>query len=340
MLREDGHSVTTCSSIADWRDAERQTLPELIIAPIASADPVFAAPGRPMRGFPAPLLFVQNEADLFHDAMMDERLVDRIASPFGAEELLGRVDALIRIRRVVLSGHPLEPIAEEEDGAVACRGLRGWLGIRGRIAAILASRVPRYSKPLAPYREVAARAAAWSDRRDGFQPGHAERVTSFCAMIADGLGLPDDETAALLRAAMLHDLGKVALPVEILRRPGPLEGDQMRLIRTHPEKGAALLRSLDPDEEVAQAILWHHERSDGNGYYGKKAGELPRAARILAVAEIFDAMITSVVREPVPQGDALAVLRAERGVCFDPDCVDALVDAMRPRSPRIPLRES
>ena len=80
------------------------------------------------------------------------------------------------------------------------------------MAALLGSRIPALSKPLEPYLEVAARVADWADRRDAFEPGHAERVTSFCAMMAETLRLDDHGTASLLRAAMLHDIGKVALP--------------------------------------------------------------------------------------------------------------------------------
>ena len=104
--------------------------------------------------------------------------------------------------------------------------------------------MPRLCKPLDPYLAVANRVARWADRRDAYSPGHAERVTSFCAMIADGLDLGAGETAALLRAAMLHDIGKVALPVEVLHQKTPLLEEQVRWIRTHPKQGAALVRKL------------------------------------------------------------------------------------------------
>jgi putative nucleotidyltransferase with HDIG domain len=181
---------------------------------------------------------------------------------------------------------------------------------------------------------VAARVADWSDRRDGFEPGHAERVTNFAAMIADELGLADGETAALLRAAMLHDIGKVALPIEVLRQRKPLEESQMRLLRTHAERGAAILRALDPDDEMAETILHHHENVDGSGYHGRRGAEIPRSARILAVAEGFDAMTTSLVRKRLTHDAAIGLLRERRGCQWDADCVDALVGSLRltPRS--------
>jgi HD-GYP domain-containing protein (c-di-GMP phosphodiesterase class II) len=155
-------------------------------------------------------------------------------------------------------------------------------------------------------------------------------------MIADGLGVDDSEAAVLLRAAMLHDVGKIAMPVELLRKEGPLDADQLRLVRSHPERGATLLRALEKDEAVAQTVLLHHERGDGSGYYGKRREQTPRSARILAVAETYDAMTTSLVKEKLPQDHALAILR-DRKEHYDVDCVAALVDAVRPRASRIPV---
>ncbi len=336
LLREDGHAVYWHPMSHDWREAERDLLPELVVAPAGSAEAVLSAPGRPIRGFPAPVLLVQEGEDLLPDVRVDDRLVDRIESPFAAEELLGRVDALVRLRRVVLWGRPdRAPLAC--GGAEGPAGTRRWRRIGSRIAARLRSRIPSRGKPAGPYLEVASRAADWADRRDAFEPGHAERVASFSAMIADGLDLSDGEAASLLRAAMLHDLGKVALPVEVLTQAHPLDTEQKRLIRTHAERGATLLRALDPDEDVARAILYHHERWDGSGYYGKSGEEIPRASRILAVAEAFDAMTSFRLRPAKDRESALAEIRGERGAQFDAQAADALCEAMRPRRPFVAL---
>jgi putative nucleotidyltransferase with HDIG domain len=337
LLRQDGHQVNLLRCIDGWRGQECEIRPELVIAAVDSTDCVLGDRGRRARGFPAPLLFVQQGADFFREIHLDERLVDRMTSPFMSEDLLGRVDALVRVRRVIqrdpslVAASRAEADAGEGESAVRLRGLGG------RVAAVLGARIPRYAKPLAPYLEVAARVADWADRRDAFEPGHAERVTSFCAMVAETLELGDHETSSLLRAAMLHDIGKVALPVEVLHQTTPLEDSQMRLIRTHPKKGAALLRALDRDDEVADTILYHHERPDGNGYYGLSADEIPLSARILAVAEVFDAMTSSKVREPLSQEEALHELKGTHGRSLDGDCVDALVDKVTPRARSIPF---
>jgi putative nucleotidyltransferase with HDIG domain len=330
LLRQDGHTVHWQPTVSGWREAERKVLPEVVVAPVGSPDSILAVPGRPPRGFPAPLLFVHDDSDFFPEIRLDERIVDRIVSPFGAEELLARVDALVKVRRVVLWGGSGRRDGIPAKGDRPADGVSGWKAVGSRIGAILSSRVPRYEKPAEPYLEVASRAAEWADGRDAFEPGHAERVASFSAMMAEEMGLDDGEAAALLRAAMLHDIGKVSVPVEILRQRGPLDEEQTRLIRTHPERGAALLRILDRDEQVARAIQYHHERADGKGYYGKAGDEIPRLARVLAVAEAFDAMTTSRVRAPLSVGRARAYLAEQRGVQFDPESVDALLEATRP----------
>lgn len=327
LLQKDGHRIATVRSVETWRSREREVLPEIVVASVDSPDRLLSTPGRPMRGFPAPLLFVQHDSDFFRDVFLDDRLIDRITSPFLGQDLLARVDALVRVRRVV---HRDRPGSNKRGGSAAA-------GFAQRMRALLGSRIPRLDKPLGPYLEVAAQVAEWADRRDAFEPGHAERVTSLCAMIADGMGLGDSETSSLLRAAMLHDIGKVAMPVEVLHQKEPLEESQMRLIRTHPERGAALLRALDRDDDVASTILYHHERPDGGGYYGMEGDQIPRAARILAVCEVYDAMTSSRVKKQMPTGEALERMESFRGNGLDAESVNALVAKLRPRRDTIPL---
>jgi len=327
MLARDGHQVTWLRSLENWAAHEREFLPDLVVAAVAHTDPVLAAAADRCSGFPPPLLFVQREADFLREPRDERRLVDRLASPFMSDELLARVDALVTVRQVV-----------DRDGAGdSAPEHQGWTKLRRRLSGWLRSRLPEEERPAGPYLEVAARVAAWADRRDAFEPGHAARVTSFCGMIAEGLGMDEQETTRLLRAAMLHDIGKVALPVEVLHQKQPLEEDQRRLIRTHPARGAALLRALDPDESVARVVLYHHERPDGSGYYGKSGSRVPRAAYALAVAESYDAMTSSLLGRTLESGPALDTLQQRKGAAYDADCVEALVDALKPRIRSIPL---
>ena len=332
LLRHDGHQVSCLRRENQWRVAEQEIRPDLVIAAVEDTDDVLDVHGRDAAGFPPPLLFVQNETDFCHDPYVPTRLVDRITSPFLSEELAARVDALIRVRNVVLRDRTL-PRDKKEDAPSG----KPWGRIGKRITALLGSRVPSYSKPLDPYLEVAARLADWADRRDAFEPGHAERVTSVCAMIAEGLHLGAGETASLLRAAMLHDIGKIALPVEVLHQKTPLEESQMRLIRTHPRRGAALLTALDRDDDVASTILYHHERPNGEGYYGLDSDATPVAARVLALAEVYDAMTSCRLTAPLSSARALDQLTERKGETVDSDCMDALVDRLHVTPKTIPL---
>ena len=336
LLRLDGHEVAIERSLDRWLDVERSVRPELVVANVESMATTLQQAAQPARGFPAPLLFIHGEDGFFNEVHLDERLIDRIASPFTDVELLARVDALIRVKQVI-QGDPAVRRAWRGQNETPEQEPEKSDNFLGRLGGFLGRRIPRATLPLGPYLEVAARVADWADRRDAFEPGHAERVTTFCAMIAEGLGLGSHETTCLLRAAMLHDIGKVAMPLEILHKEGPLQEGQMRLMRTHTRRGAAILNALDPDPEVTDTILYHHERPDGSGYYERSAEEVPRAAKILAVAEVFDAMTSSRVTRTVPVQEALGMLESSRGIRLDSDCVDALVDKLRPRPLCIPL---
>jgi HD-GYP domain-containing protein (c-di-GMP phosphodiesterase class II) len=325
LLARDGHAVTWLRSLAGWLDREREIRPDVVVAAVVHTDSVLATADRPAVGFPPPLLFVRQEADFQREPHLQGRLIDSLVSPFMSDELLARVDALVRVHRIV----------DRQGSSHAGSRRGGWPGLKQRVSSWVKTRLPEKEKPAGPYLEVAARVAEWADRRDAFEPGHAARVTSFCALIAEGLGMGEEETTELLHAATLHDIGKVGLPLGMLHQQQPLAEEQRRLIRTHPARGAALLRALDPDEQVARVVLYHHERPDGTGYYGKKPEAVPRAAYALAVAETYDAMTSSLLGETVDSEEALDILMSGRGSAYEGNCVEALADALRPQTTSI-----
>ncbi len=326
LLRQDGHRVDLHLRATGWRELEASLRPELVVAPMDATDEILAEAFERKRGFPAPLLLVQREDDLLPEVDLDNRLVDRIVTPFQREELLGRVDALVRVRRVVLGGSrgcDLSAAQRHEDLGW------GWRALARRCARMLGATDGPLERAAGPYHEVAGRVARWADRRDAFAPGHAERVTALCAMMAEPLELDDHETTTLLRAAMLHDIGKVAVPVEVLHQRAPLDEGQRSMIRTHPRRGAMLLRQLGSDHDVADVILHHHEQPDGQGYYGVRPDAVPSAARILAVAEVYDGMTTTRVARPLAPSEALAQLDQMKSVRLDASAVEALAEQIR-----------
>jgi diguanylate cyclase (GGDEF)-like protein len=171
---------------------------------------------------------------------------------------------------------------------------------------------------------AAASLAHAVDARDAYTGSHSYMVGELAARVARRMGL-DSESIELTRlAGSLHDLGKLAIPEEILRKPGPLNEAERLVLERHPQIGYRMLDSLGV-EPVATWVLHHHERWDGDGYPEQKAGaEIPLGARILFVADAYDAMTTDrVYRGRLSHDRAIAELERCAGTQFDPEVVAA-----------------
>jgi putative nucleotidyltransferase with HDIG domain len=179
--------------------------------------------------------------------------------------------------------------------------------------------------------EAAESLARAVDMRDVYESGHSVRVGALAARIASRLDLHPDEVELMRLAGGLHDLGKLAVPDEILRKPGPLTEAERLVLERHPQVGYRMLESLGA-ERVADAVLHHHERWDGAGYPdGLHGDDIPLGSRIILVAETFDALTSDCpYREKLELEDALAELEACAGTQFDPDAVAALVAELTP----------
>jgi putative nucleotidyltransferase with HDIG domain len=180
----------------------------------------------------------------------------------------------------------------------------------------------------ARYRAAASLAKA-VDARDAYTGSHSERVAELAARIAERMGA-DPETVELTRlAGSLHDLGKLAIPEEILRKPGPLTDAERLVLERHPQIGFRMLESLGVDP-VADWVLHHHERWDGQGYPdGLPASQIPLGARIIFVADAYDAMTSDrVYQRPRTTEDALTELERCAGTQFDPEIVSAFAEEL------------
>jgi len=176
---------------------------------------------------------------------------------------------------------------------------------------------------------AAASLARAVDARDVYTGSHSQRVADLAARTARRLGLPDEEVELTRLAASLHDLGKLAIPEEILRKPGPLTDPERMVLERHPQIGFRMLESLGVDP-VADWVLHHHERWDGSGYPdGLPGDQIPLGARIIFVADAYDAMTSErVYRGRVAPDQAIAELRRCAGSQFDPGIVNALADEL------------
>lgn len=169
--------------------------------------------------------------------------------------------------------------------------------------------------------------AATVEIRDPYTAGHQERVAALSCAIAQVMNLPGDTVYGLRMAAILHDLGKIAVPAEILSRPGPLNELEYGLIKNHVQYGYDILKKIEFPWPLARIVHQHHERMNGSGYpLGLKAEEIILEARILAVADVLETISSHRPYRPslgMPQ--ALDELTENRGTLYDADVVDACI---------------
>jgi diguanylate cyclase (GGDEF)-like protein/putative nucleotidyltransferase with HDIG domain len=172
---------------------------------------------------------------------------------------------------------------------------------------------------------AAASLARAVDARDVYTGSHSQRVAQLAVRIATRIGLPREELEFTRLAASLHDLGKLALPEDLLRKPAPLTEPERVVLQRHAEIGFRMLESLGIDP-VAEQVLHHHERWDGTGYPDRLAGaEIPLGARIIFVADAYDAMTSDrIYRHRRSEREALAEIMRCAGTQFDPTVVRAL----------------
>lgn len=160
------------------------------------------------------------------------------------------------------------------------------------------------------------------DARDRNTHGHIQRVQRYSRAIAEAMRLEELEIKAIAAAALLHDIGKLAIPEYILNKTGPLTHEEMKKMRLHPRLGAEIISNIKFPYPVADSIMAHHERFDGSGYPNGLAGKnIPLGARVLAVADVFDTYTSDRVGSEETIDGAIEILKQGAGTLFDPDIV-------------------
>ncbi len=233
--------------------------------------------------------------------------VDYVTKPFQTEEVLARVKAHLQLHLLQQS---LEGLVEDRTGE-----------LRSAVAALEASR-RQYRCMLG---QTIHAMALTIEKRDPYTAGHQLRVSQVATTIAGKLGWAAERQEGLRLGAMIHDIGKIYLPAEILSRPGRLSNTEFELIKTHSEVGRAIVSEVDFPWPVAEMIHQHHERLDGSGYpRGLMDDAIILEARILAVADVVEAMAAHRPYRPALGIDvALAEIRAGAGKLYDADIVEA-----------------
>jgi diguanylate cyclase (GGDEF)-like protein/putative nucleotidyltransferase with HDIG domain len=168
------------------------------------------------------------------------------------------------------------------------------------------------------------------DAKDQTAPEHIRRVQAYAAGLARTLGMTDSEVQAVRTAALLRDIGKLAIPEHILAKPGPLTPEEFQKVQIHPEVGAEILRSVPFPYPVTPLILSHHERWDGRGYpSGLKEDAIPLGARVVCIADYFVALTSDrPYHKAISPDAAVALLQQEAGKALDPRIVDVFVNAL------------
>ncbi len=169
------------------------------------------------------------------------------------------------------------------------------------------------------------------ESRDPYTAGHQRRVSDLARSIATRMSLPGEQIDEIRLAALVHDLGKISVPAEILNKPGRLSSHEFDLIKDHPRVGYEIIKTIDFPWPVAEIIYQHHERIDGSGYpEGLKDGQIHPMARILAVADVVEAMLSHrPYRSAYQPEDVIYEITANRGLTYDPQVVDCCADLLR-----------
>ena len=168
------------------------------------------------------------------------------------------------------------------------------------------------------------------DAKDEYTNGHSIRVGYYSKVIAENLGMKEDEVDNIYYIALLHDIGKIAIPDSILNKPGRLTDEEFKIMKSHTTRGAKILKGISTIPQIIEGAKSHHEKFDGSGYpEGLKGEEIPFVARIICCADCFDAMASKrVYKDPFPLDDIISEFKRCRGTQFDPHIADVVVSMM------------
>ena len=244
---------------------------------------------------------------------MKQGAYDYVTKPFNLEEVATNVGHALEKRRLELENKAYQQHLEE---MVAERTAE----LRRAIEKIKLASLDTIHR--------LARAAECRDEGTGT---HIKRIGQYSANIAHKMGLSDSEVENILYAAPMHDIGKIGIPDHILLKPGKLEPKEWEIMKEHTTIGAAILRGSDAEFiRLAELVaLTHHEKWDGSGYpKGLRGAEIPLAGRIVAIADVFDALTSKrPYKDAYSIEESFKIIRESSGAHFDPDVVDAFVDS-------------
>jgi hypothetical protein len=187
----------------------------------------------------------------------------------------------------------------------------------------------RYARMQSAYADTIRSLIGALEAKDPYTRGHSERVSTYATQLGKAMGFDRKALERLEYAALLHDLGKLAVPRAVLTKPARLEPEEFDQIKEHPGRGADMVRGIPPLRDLEEAVRQHHERVDGTGYpTGAEGTSMSLASRVLAVADCYDAMTsTRAYRSALTREQAISELLAGAGTQFDPEVVKCFIES-------------
>jgi PAS domain S-box-containing protein len=261
------------------------------------------------------------------DVAADQAGLDAMLA--GTSDLHSRDKRYIRKDGSVVWGHlTVRLVRDEADRPMYLLGMIEDINERRRAEEAERAAVQRVTRALDA---TVVAMGALAEMRDPYTAGHERRVTQLAVAVGEKLGLGESRLVALRLASSVHDIGKIGVPAEILSKPGRLTELEFEIVMRHPQVGYDILKGIDFGMPVAEIVLGHHERLDGSGYPRALAdGDIPLEARILAVADVVEAMASHrPYRAALGLNAALDEIMRGRGRLYDPDVVDACRDLFR-----------
>ncbi|HRU40129.1 MAG TPA: HD-GYP domain-containing protein, partial [Candidatus Goldiibacteriota bacterium] len=176
--------------------------------------------------------------------------------------------------------------------------------------------------------------AATVDAKDHYTLGHSQKVSEYSVIVAEEMGLNERDTEIIKYAGLLHDIGKIALPDDIIKKPSKLSDQEFVVVQKHPTIGARIIKEIETLSGMVPIVLHHHERFDGRGYPdGLKGEDIPLGARIVHVTDAYDTMVSArAYRDMLPPELAVSELRKNAGAQFDPKIVEIFIASLKKRS--------
>lgn len=311
ILKEEGYEVRSAISGELALHAAASHPPELVLLDIRMPEMDGYEVCRRLKADPAtrevPVIFVSAVSET------DEKVkgfglgaVDFITKPYQRDELLARVRTHLELNRL---RHHLEELVDERTAELKGSEKKLRTSLLESITAL----------------------AAIVEMRDPYTAGHQRRVALLAVAIAKELQLTEEQIEGIHLAGVVHDVGKICVPAEILSKPGKLNGLEFSLIKEHSQNGYEILKTIDFPWPIAQIVLQHHERLDGSGYpQGLRADQILIEAMIVTVADVVESMISHRPYRPGLGLDAaLAEIARNKGTLFDPAVVDACTRLFR-----------